>query len=108
MDYFSKQKPRNDVLVYKTEHDCGGGSTRRLCSPRVEVGDGFEGLWAPQQLVQDADYVWEAGALGSILQPALDHELVHRGRTVHGGGQPERLINGLHHLRRRSRRRKRS
>ena len=75
-----------------------GGTGRTADIPWVEVGDGFQGLWALEEFVQDVDDVCEARPLGAVVQPALQHELVDGRRTVHGGGQPEGLVDRLHHL----------
>ena len=67
--------------------------------PGVKVSDGLQGLGALEQLVEDADDVREAGSLGAVVLPALQHQLVHCRRAVHGCWQTEGLIYGFHHLR---------
>lgn len=66
--------------------------------PRVEVCDGLEGVWAPQQFVQQRYNVPELRPLGAVLEPALQHELVHGRGAVHRSGQTEGLVYGLHDL----------
>lgn len=71
---------------------------RKKPSPWVKVGDGLEGIGAPQQLVQQVDDITETRPLGAILQPALQHELVNGRGAVHRRRQSKGLVDGLHHL----------
>lgn len=59
-------------------------STPMRCSPWVEVRDSFQGLRVHEQLVEHVDDVDEARTLGAVMQPALQHQLVDGGGTVHG------------------------
>lgn len=72
--------------------------TRKKASPWVKVGDGLEGIGAPQQLVQQVDDITETRPLGAILQPALQHELVNGRGAVHWRRQSKGFVDGLHHL----------
>lgn len=71
---------------------------RKKPSPWVKVGNGLEGIGAPQQLVQQVDDITETRPLGAILQPALQHELVNGRGAVHRRRQSKGLVDGLHHL----------
>lgn len=72
--------------------------------PWVKVGDGFQRLRTPKQLVQKVDNVQEARSFGPVVLPALKHELVDGRRTVHRSGEPECLVDGLHDLMKRRQR----
>ena len=52
-------------------------------------GDLAEGLGAADQLVQGLDDAGEGGAVGPLLLPAVQHQLVDGLGTVHGGRQPK-------------------
>lgn len=78
------------------------GSVVNFPVPWIKVGDGFQRLGTPQQLVQKVDDVCEAGSFGAVVLPALKHELIDGGGAVHWSGEPERLVDGLHNLRRRN------
>lgn len=70
--------------------------------PRIKVSDGFQRLRTTKQLVQKVDDVQEARSLGAVVLPTLKHELVDGRWTVHRSREPERLIDGLHDLMKRS------
>jgi hypothetical protein len=51
-----------------------------------------------KQLFQMCLQLEEVGSTGTIVSPAVLHEFIERGRTVHRRGQPVPIFNAFHYL----------
>lgn len=69
-----------------------------LLIPGCGIGRDFEATRVADEFIQDADDLFKLRPVVSLFLPAVQHQLVKRGRAVHRWGKAVTLIYSLYYL----------
>lgn len=69
-----------------------------LLIPGCRVGRDFEATRVANELIQDADDLFELRPVVPLFLPAVQHQLVEGSRAVHGWGEAITLIYSFYYL----------